>query len=62
LSPGRRTNRKNPKAVKERFSSTLLNYFINEKPRIVSGCIFNRVQPVHRPVTGFGAAANSIFR
>jgi hypothetical protein len=61
LSPGRRTNRKNLKAVKERFSSTLSIFFVNQKSRFVSGCIFNRVQPIHRGVTGFGAAVNSIF-
>jgi hypothetical protein len=61
LSPGRRTNRKNREAVKERFSSTPSIFFVNEKSRLVNRCIFNRVQPVHRQLTGFGAAANLIF-
>jgi len=34
-------------------------FFVNEKSQVVSTRIFNRVQPVHKPVTEFGANRTS---
>jgi hypothetical protein len=36
-------------------------FYVNEKLRSVTAFIFNRVQPIHRPMTGFGAGAALIF-
>jgi hypothetical protein len=32
---------------------------VNEKLALATACVFNRVQPVHRPLTGFGANART---
>jgi hypothetical protein len=36
---------------------TLSIFRVNEKSRVATICVFNRVQHVHRAVTGFGAEA-----
>jgi hypothetical protein len=36
---------------------TLSIFRVNEKSRVATICVFNRVQHVHRTVTGFGAEA-----
>jgi hypothetical protein len=34
---------------------------VNEKSWFVTACVFNRVQAVHRPLTGIGAADEAAF-
>jgi hypothetical protein len=55
LESRRCTSRKNLEAVKERSCCTPSIFGVNEKYAFVSTWIFNRVQRVHRPVTGNSA-------
>jgi hypothetical protein len=49
------------KLSKNDYLSTLSIFQVNEKPLSVTACVFNRVQPVHRLMTGFGAGAALTF-
>jgi len=43
------------KLSKNEYLFTPSMVFVNEKSRAATTRVFNRVQPVHKPVTGFGA-------
>jgi hypothetical protein len=49
------------KLSKNEFVFTLFKNRVNEKCAFVSGRIFKRVQPVHSPVTDFGAVSIEVF-
>jgi hypothetical protein len=50
------------KVSKNEYGFTLSIFFVNEKACFITGCVFNRVQLIHNPMTGFGAAAPITFR
>jgi hypothetical protein len=49
------------KLSKNEYGFTLSIISVNEKLQLVTIPVFNQVQPVHSPMTGFGAVATDNF-
>jgi hypothetical protein len=62
LSPGRRTNRKNLRNCQRTILFYAFYFVSQSKAADFISFIFNRVQVVHRLVTGISAVAREILR